>query len=407
MKSGLFLLLIASILCPSCQWDKGNVTPDGFVTLQPGYFCQLEAIAVVGDTIVLAGSYIPEENPNIPVQPVYSYLAAVSKGGKVYWEQTPEEADYVKWGFLVKDSAGVLYSVGMQESPIGGKILKILEIDVSNGMVFQFLNYPETERNTTLETVVRKANGQLLLLKTNKKDSITEMWLQVVSKETEAVLKLDSQGNDFQMIRPLYFPFNQVAVYGTETYSTGMVFYGNNNSSIITPLPSEFNYSLINDLVVEIPAAKNVRTEETENDYFLDTTSIYPPPIYLVTTTKNAQGPCLWRSGTDSTWQHTCLDYWPFHGTAILRQHGTYTLMAFNAGDTDKPSTANVVLFDEALQVVWQQDISPKAEAFIIKDMAVQQNNVVVGGTLETEGKGSRMAVKIIALPPLQNQKIN
>jgi len=391
MKSGFFLLFLASILGQSCQWGKGNITPDGFVTLQPGYFCQLEAIAVVGDTIVLAGSYIPEENPNIPVQPVYSYLAALGMDGRVYWEQMPETADYVKLGFLVKDDGGVLYSIGMQESPIGGQILKILEVDALNGLKTHFFDYPETKRNTTLETVVSKANGQLLVLKTIKQDSITEMWLQIVSKETEAKLMLGLPTEGLQMTRLLYFPFSQVAVYGTQAYSTELVFYGNNNSSLITPLPSDFNHSLINDIVVEIPEPKNIKTGET--------------PTYLATTIKNAQGPCLWRSGTDSTWQNTCLDHWPFHGTAIIRQHGNYTVMAFNAGNITKPSTAHMVLFDEALQVVWQQDISPLNEAFIIKDMAVQNNQVVVGGTLETETNGSRMAVKIIALPPATEPK--
>lgn len=384
MKSGFFLVLVAVFWCTSCQWGKGNVTPDGFVALQPGYFCQLGAIAVVGDTIVLAGSYIPEENPNIPVQPVYSYLAAVGMDGKVYWEQTHEEADYVKWQFLVHLRNGDINAVGIEESPISGSATHIQQIDIQTGKL-QLKHLITEEESPVIRDVVQNSNNEIVLLRTVSNDSI-----QCSSKHTigaDYVHKSTPDCRNGQIQEAKFtgeFPYHleYLKAYGSTLMTTELFYFNQTQIPWQIPLPKEFGHALIN----------NINQRDLDH-------------ILFVTTTKNAQGPCLWRSGTDSTWQHTCLDYWPFHGTAILRQHGNYTLMAFNAGNTDKPSTAHVVLFDGALQVVWQQDITPQTEAFIIKDMAVQQNNLVVAGTLETEGKGSRMAVKIIALPPATEAK--
>lgn len=163
--------------------------------------------------------------------------------------------------------------------------------------------------------------------------------------------------------------------YGNETWTTELYFYTTTQLPWQIPLPKEFSQNLVN----------NIEYQNSKH-------------ILLGTTTKNAQGPCLWKSGTDSTWQHTCLEYWPLHGTAQLLQYNDCTLMAFSAADTVKASASYLVMFDKDLKVIWEQEIS-RTEVFVIKDLAVQHDNIIVAGTIETEGKGSSMAVKVITLP--------
>ncbi|CAN5333631.1 hypothetical protein BH09BAC1_BH09BAC1_08100 [soil metagenome] len=379
MKNRLFVLINIMVWLHSCHLKEPTNPTFEFITTKPGYFCQLEAVTLVGDTIVIAGSYIAKEDPNLTVQPVYSYLAAFSFSGKMIWEQTPEAADYVRWKFLLPLPTGGLNVIGIEESPTEGNFITIHPIDLKTGKS-PTLHHLWEEGLPLIKDAQFNAR-EIVLLRAIPNDTLQCTTLQHINLEGGRYLLPDCHGGQVQETAFLNPYPDYLATFGDGFSTQNMYIYTSADVPRNIPLPVGFTGHLVNNI------------GQLGSEHAL-----------LATTIKNTQGPCLWKSsGMDTTWQHTCLYYWPFHGTALLRQMGHCTVMAFNAADTAKASSAYLVAFDEGLNVLWQQKID-STEVFVIKDWVIENDKVIVAGTIQTAGQGSEMAVKIIPLPPLACQ---
>lgn len=375
MKKELFFLLMSIFLHCNYGCKTQNDTPD-MVKLQPGHFCQLGAIAIVGDTIFLAGSYITEENPNLAIQPVYSYLAAIHTDGSIIWEQTPKEPDYICWEHLSTTPDSIIYTIGVKESPIEGHGFTIYPINTATGQHTSLYIADKNSLSSIKDIRGKEAGMAILRTQMDNESCVHAQFVLEESFGLDATISYCNEGK-IQLAKFANPMLDYYATFGTAQTTNKLVFVPTLDSiRQQIPLPKEMEMCLVNDLL--------------------------PGPtgsVYLASTAKNAQGPCLWQiNTTDSASKHICLSYWPFHGNTIMLAHGPNTLLAFNAANDKNDANAHIVMLNAEMEIVWEQQIDSQ-HPFMIKTMATDGHNIYLAGTLEMGSEGSALAIKVLPLP--------
>jgi hypothetical protein len=78
---------------------------------------------------------------------------------------------------------------------------------------------------------------------------------------------------------------------------------------------------------------------------------------------------------------------------------GDCKLLAFNATDSANGNAVHLVIINSTNEIAYEETIASRVP-FNLSDVAVSQSKIYLAGTLETDGKGSEIAIKIISLPP-------
>lgn len=374
MKNGLVIFFLLMLISQSCTND-GN--QDGFINLKPGHFCQLASIAISGDTIFIAGSFIPAENPDIILQPIYSYLAAVGTDGKLIWEHVNDVPDYTRWTKVAVDNQRNVFAIGTARSPIDNLVAGLVQLSSQYGIEKNSIWVEDTLPHEMTDIQVTKKN-QLAFLRVKE---LVGHGIPCINKQVELFTGNTDYHRDFcvdgaysctKFINDtLYFTAG-----GAPTITRYLYFINDADSLKLVEIPDNLLGLMVNDVV-----ATNV------NQYL------------MATTVKNEQGPCLYQlSTTDSFTVAACLNYWPMHGSTHLLPYGSCSILAFNAADETNTNKAQVVILNGQHKKVYDETVASTSN-FIISDLVVNDTIIYLAGTLESSGDGSSMAVKMIPIP--------
>jgi hypothetical protein len=377
MRNGLFLTIFITFLATSCRFFDDGQPIGGFVTLKPGHFCQLGAIAISGDTIFVAGSYLAEDDPNAQIQLVHSYYAAVDTNGKLLWEKFTREPDYTRW-LAIYNSQGTLYMYGKISSPLTNYVAEYYNAESNTGKLLN--NYREDDTIPQL----------LFDCQLNAQNQFTVIISRALKGPSGACIsKRNNDAVNGYTLNPNYCIEGDISCARILNDSMYMAFWG--------PIGTTEVVNIIKDS----DSILNLAVPPLLYKYMVnDVLETAPLNYQLITTSKNEQGPCMYNlSIPDSLFgEVTCLAYWPMHGSTKALRYGNCTILAFNASDSINVTSANVVLLNPDNQVEWEYNHTGQAN-FLISDLKVAQNKIVVGGTYETGKEGSLMAVKILSLP--------
>lgn len=379
MKKNFFLVFFPLFLVFSCTHQQGASHYNGIVTVKPGYFCQVEAIAVNGDIVVLAGSYIPEENPNLNIQPVFSYLVALNQQHNIVWQQTPAEADYTRWKHLEIANGQVTVS-GIRESPIEGFGLVYKTLSLADGTILRQTSTNKATLPRILATTYKNKFWAHLMETNQNTANLVELAIEPLNSETanRPNTNLLSYTGKIHFAAFTNNTLNGIIATGNERETTEIHFFELVTGVLLRALKLDLNGGTINDA------------------------ALAPNGYTWATTAQNTQGPCLWQLQLPDTVYHTtCLDYWPFHANTKLLPYNGYTILAFNAANDTNNVYTQVVILDGQMKTVWQKAIA-NPHPFIIKSMMAQGQQLYITGTLETTGQGSSIAYTAIPLPALQ-----
>lgn len=374
MKNSLFILAFLLFLMQSCTWDK----KDGdFILLKPGEYCQIGAMAVSGDTVFIAGSYILNYNPNISIQPVQSYIAAVQQNGAIIWEHVPEPIDYTRWTQLAIDGKGNIFAFGTTKAAFNAFVARVEKINSMYGIERKGMWVEDSLEHQLFDLRVTES-GKLAYLRTKEMMGAGET---CINQQVEL----------FDGTAIYYRDFCIEGVYSCAKFINDSSYFAAWGSPAVT----QHLYLISNsDLLKNLDVTKSmdgmmVNDVATSNNH----------PFLLATTQKNAQGPCLYQlDNSDSLSRITCMDYWPLHGSVLMKVLNNCTVLAFNATDATKGNFVQVVILNASNEITYEETIVAP-ERFVLSDMAVDQSKIYLAGILETDGEGSSMAVKIISIP--------
>jgi hypothetical protein len=376
MRNGLFLTLLIIVLATSCQFFQKNSELDNFITLKPGYFCQLGAIAITGDTIFTAGSYLADDDPNGDIQLIYAYHAAIDTNGKLIWEQFMDDPDYTRW-LAIANNNGLLSIYGKISSPLTTYVAEFAKAASNNGKLSSSHRENDSLPQTLLDYQLNtKAQFAVLLARALEGPSSS-----CISK------RIDDQQSGFIFL-PKYCVEGVISCARILNDSMYIVLWGPNGTTEVVNVIHD------NDSVLNL-AVPRLLYKYMVNDVIETTPNAYQ----MITTSKNEQGPCVYTlSADDSFSQVTCLAYWPMHGSTKALKYGDCTVLAFNASDSINVTSANVVLLNSNNEEEWEYNYTGKAN-FLISDLKLANDKIYLAGTYEQEGEGSSMAIKILTVP--------
>ncbi len=377
MRNGLFLTIVITFLATSCRFFDDGQPIEGFITLKPGHFCQLGAIAINGDTVFIAGSYLADEDPNAQIQLVHSYYAAVDTNGNLLWEKFTREPDYTRW-LAIDNNQGVLYMYGKISSPLTNYVAEYYNAESSNGKLLY--NYREDDTIPQL----------LFDCQLNAQEQFTVIISRALKGPSgTCISKRNNDAVNGYTLNPNYCIEGDISCARILNDSMYISFWG------------PIGITEVVNIIKDSDSILNLAVPGLCYKYMVnDVLETVPLKYQLITTSKNEQGPCMYNlSIPDSLFgEVTCLAYWPMHGSTKALRYGDCSLLAFNAADSINSTSANLVLLNPDNQVEWEYNHTGQAN-FLISDMKRAQNKIYLAGTYESEDEGSFMAVKIITIP--------
>lgn len=373
MKNGLIFLFFLLVLGQSCT-DSGKM--DDYITIKPGYYCQVGGIAVSGDTIFIAGSYVPVDNPNLTLQPVYSYIGAIDTNGKLIWEHVISIPDYTRWTKIITDNHGSVFAIGKAKSPLNSLVAGLVQISSKYGIEKKGI-WVEDSLPHEMADIWITSKGQLAFLRIKEMSGSS---MPCINKQVEFFDGSTDYHRNF-------------CIYGTFSCSRFI------NDTLYFSAWGELGVTEYLYFINDKDSLKQLNKLDGLHGMMVNDIAIKNDKEYsLATTTKNGQGPCVYNvNKEDSITQNICLDYWPMHGSVLMRPIGNCYILAFNAADSTDENAARVVLLDASSKVVYQEKIA-STSPFIINDVAVTESSIYLAGTIETDGEGSSMAIKVIPI---------
>jgi hypothetical protein len=378
MRNGLFLILVITLLAASCHFFDDGHDIEGFITLKPGHFCQLGAIAINGDTVFVAGSYLADDDPNSEIKAVHSYLTAIKANGEVIWELNPNKPDYTRWTKVAIDNKGNIFVIGNTNSPLNKLVASLFNLNSSTGKVNDRI-WVEDSLPHQMADVWITSLGQAAFLRTKE---LKGSGIPCINKQLELFDGSTIPHPDFcvngsiscaKFVNDtLYF-----SAWGRPGTTDYLYFVNDKDSLKQLDNLDALHGSMVNDIA-----------------------SPYHNTYLLATTGKNGQGPCIHQLGdNDSIVKNICLNYWPMHGSTHIEMIGDCKLLAFNATDNINGNAVHLVIINSTNEIAYEETIASRVP-FNLSDVAVSQSKIYLAGTLETDGKGSEIAIKIISLPP-------
>lgn len=372
MQNGSVFLLFAMLLFHSCNQSNRQ---DNLILLKPGYFCKVGAIALAEGNIFIAGSFIIQDNPNTNIPLRHSFLASIDTNGKLNWQLYKEEPDYIHWDKILSTEGRTLYVVGTINSPLSSQSVIVGSATNYNPVLFSQYSIHDSLPNTIVEAHVNP-NGLLgfttLEIKPNKGVSCLRFndGADICKEGALNCLKLTAE-------------HNYLSAWGTPSQTDWLYMINNIQTTDSLAIPNTLKGLMVNDIVVD--AKDN---------------------SLLATTVKNGQGPCVYYLDSNRNLsEQLCLDYWPMHGSVLMKSIGHCTLLAFNATDGEKGNILHLTIVDSGSEIVYEHTIKTK-QRFILSHIAVEDANIYVAGTLETENEGSSIAIKSIPIPEYAKCKL-
>ncbi len=374
MKNGLFFLFFLLVLGQSCT---NTTNKEGFITIKPGHFCKVGSIIIVNGTIYISGSFIKTDNPDATIPLRQSYIASIDTTGKVNWQIAEEKPDYTHWDKLVSDGMANIYAVGTVNSPFSSKVATYMHLTTYSPASDEQGWIGDSKRKTLQNAyLTEKDELAFMLLSTDADSGMTCLNKQVVENWVPNAQNTSLCVNGSISATYIDRDSRYLAAWGDPMQTQAISFVNDTGAPRDVYIPSHLQGMLVNTI-----------------------TALYRDNYLLTTTTKNGQGPCLYQlNERDSIEELLCLDYWPLHGSTLVKPLSKCKLVAFNATDSINGNAVHVALINHLKEVAFEQTVKT-SERFILSDVAVYQSTIYLAGTLETEADGSSIAIKAIKIP--------